>query len=207
MPCPTKDGFVELTSALEVPIHLSVSVTCLFQRLLVKSRLDADSKYERKIVALKISCLYSCVGESGKKEVPEVERQLGDNCKKAEDVDKKQSVWSAAKSAHFERLSQMSNNAAAVDLINQRKHDNWSAPELLWFVRSSHNSPIMVSMCQSSLIYDVLRSSYCMNSLKAQAGLVSNVVIRVVAWQSCSLFIRLCWIAPSLALFRCASIS
>ena len=91
MPCPTKEGLVERTPALE--ISECMSIASLFEGGLVKSRLDTDLKDEWKVVAFDGSRLDPCVGQPGDEEVPQVERQLGDHGKNAERVDDKPTIW------------------------------------------------------------------------------------------------------------------
>ena len=90
MPCPTKKGLVEHTPALEVSECMSIA--SLLEGSLVKSRLDADPKDEWEVVSLKVSRLHPCVGQLREEEVPQVERQLGDNSKNAQRVDKKATI-------------------------------------------------------------------------------------------------------------------
>ena len=81
----------------------SIDVAGLLKGSLVKSWLDADLEYERKVLkTLKTPRLDSRVGQPGEEEVPQVEGQLDDNRKDAHSVDKDPSgVWVAAKSDHF----------------------------------------------------------------------------------------------------------
>ena len=86
-----------------------MSVASLLNGRLVKSRLDADLKDEWEVVALNASCLHPGVGQPGDEEVPQVERQLGDDGKNAKRVDQKPSIEGATEANHFLRLSEMSN--------------------------------------------------------------------------------------------------
>ena len=80
----------------------SIDVAGLLKGSLVKSWLDADLEYERKVFALKTPRLDPRVGQPGEEEVPQVESQLDDHRKDAHSVDKDPSgVWVAAKSDHF----------------------------------------------------------------------------------------------------------
>ena len=103
MPCPTKEGLVERTPALE--ISECMSIASLFEGGLVKSRLDADLEDEWEVFALKGSRLDPRVGQPGDEEVPQVERQLGDHSKSANHVDQKPTILRLATEAtHFQRL-------------------------------------------------------------------------------------------------------
>ena len=94
-----------------------MSIASLLKGGLVKSWLDADLKDEWEVLALKASRLDPCVGQPREEKVPEVEPQLGDDCKNAKRVDQKPTIWSATEATHFQRLSEVSNGLVA-DLIN-----------------------------------------------------------------------------------------
>ena len=80
----------------------SIDVAGLLKGSLVKSWLDADFEYERKVFTLKTPRLDPRVGQPGEEEVPQVEGQLDDHRKDAHSVDKEPSgVWVATKSDHF----------------------------------------------------------------------------------------------------------
>ena len=86
-----------------------MSIASLLKGGLVKSWLDADLKYEREVFALKASRLHPCVGQPWEEEVPQVERQLGDDSKNAKRVDEKPGIGGATEADHFQRLSKMRN--------------------------------------------------------------------------------------------------
>ena len=61
----------------------SIAVTGLLKGRLVKSWLDADFEYERKVFTLKTPRLDPGVGQPGEQEVPQVEGQLNGDRKYA----------------------------------------------------------------------------------------------------------------------------
>ena len=61
----------------------SIAVTGLLKGTLVKSWLDADFEYERKVFTPKDPRLHPCVGQPGEQEVPQVEGQLNGDRKDA----------------------------------------------------------------------------------------------------------------------------
>ena len=61
----------------------SIAVTGLLKGRLVKSWLDADFEYERKVFTLKAPRLDPRVGQPGEQEVPQVEGQLNGDRKYA----------------------------------------------------------------------------------------------------------------------------
>ena len=80
----------------------SIDVAGLLKGSLVKSWLDADLEYERKVFALKTPRLDPRVGQPGEQEVPQVEGQLGEHGKSAHRVDQKPSIWRLTTEAtHF----------------------------------------------------------------------------------------------------------
>ena len=80
----------------------SIAVAGLLKGRLVKSWLDADFEYERKVFTLKALRLDPRVGQPGEQEVPQIEGQLDHHRKDAHSVDKEPSgVGVAAKSDHF----------------------------------------------------------------------------------------------------------
>ena len=90
MSCPAEDRLVEPARSLE--IFKKVCVASLHQGGLVESRLNTNLKDERKVLALKVPRLDPRVGQAGEQEVPEVERQLGDDGKDANHVDEKPTI-------------------------------------------------------------------------------------------------------------------
>ena len=80
-----------------------MTVASLLEGGLVKSRLGADLEDEGEVVvAFDGSRLDPGVGQPGEEEVPQVEGQLGDDCKRAKCVDQKPSIWRLATEAtHF----------------------------------------------------------------------------------------------------------
>ena len=80
----------------------SIDVAGLLKGSLVKSWLDADFEYERKVFTLKAPRLDPRVGQPGEQEVPQVEGQLDDHRKDAHSVDKEPTgVGVATESDHF----------------------------------------------------------------------------------------------------------
>ena len=86
-----------------------MSIASLLKGGLVKSWLNADLKDEWEVFPLKASRLHPCVGQPWEEEVPQVERQLGDDGKNAKRVDQKPGIGGATEANHFQRLSKMRN--------------------------------------------------------------------------------------------------
>ena len=86
-----------------------MSIASLLKGGLVKSWLNAYLKDKWEVFPLKASRLHPCVGQPWEEEVPQVERQLGDDGKNAKRVDQKPSIEGATEADHFLRLSKMSN--------------------------------------------------------------------------------------------------
>ena len=86
-----------------------MSIASLLKGGLVKSWLNTYLKDEWEVFPLKASRLHPCVGQPWEEEVPQVERQLGDDSKNAKRVDEKPGIGGATEANHFHRLSKMRN--------------------------------------------------------------------------------------------------